>query len=177
MTSEHLEIERKYDAAPNLPWVDLSSLPGVRGLAEPKEKLLDATYYDTDDLALIRAGITLRRRTGGSDAGWHLKLPADGGARTEFGEPLGESTSPPPPLVDRIRVHVRDHDLEPVARIESRRTVHELLGEAGAVLAEAADDVVTASGRGEAGSADLVTWREWEIELVDGPAVLMDAAD
>jgi CHAD domain-containing protein len=177
MTSEHLEIERKYDAAPNLPWVDLSSLPGVRALAEAKEKLLDATYYDTSDLALIRAGITLRRRTGGSDAGWHLKLPADGGARTEFGEPLGESSTPPPALVDRIRVHVRDHDLEPVAGIKSRRIVHRLLGEAGATLAEAADDVVTASGRGEAGSADLVDWREWEIELVDGPAELIDAAD
>lgn len=177
MTSEHLEIERKYDAAQDLPWVDLSSLPGVRALAEPKEKLLDATYYDTDTLALIRAGITLRRRTGGSDAGWHLKLPAGDGARTEFGEPLGERTSAPAELVDRIRVHVRDHELHPVAGIKSRRTVHKLLGEADAVLAEAADDVVTASGSGEAGSADLTAWREWEIELVDGPAELIEAAD
>ena len=52
MTSEHLEIERKYDAARDLPWVDLSSLPGVRSLAGPAEKHLDATYYDTDTLAL-----------------------------------------------------------------------------------------------------------------------------
>jgi CHAD domain-containing protein len=177
MTSEHLEIERKYDAAQNLPWVDLSSLPGVRSLAEPKEKLLDATYYDTDTLALIRAGITLRRRTGGSDAGWHLKLPADAGARTEIGAPLGRRTTAPPELVDRIRVYVRDHELHPVAGIQSRRTVHALLGDADTVLAEAADDVVTATGRAEPGSADLVSWREWEIELVDGPAELIDAAD
>jgi CHAD domain-containing protein len=177
MTSEHLEIERKYEAAQDLPWVDLSSLPGVTSLAEPKEKLLDATYYDTETLALIRADITLRRRTGGSDAGWHLKLPAAAGARTEFGEPLGDPTTAPPALVDRIRVHVRDHALHPVAGIKSRRTVHQLLGAAGSVLAEAADDVVTASSHAGAGSADLVAWREWEIELVDGPAELMDAAD
>lgn len=177
MTSEHLEIERKYDAAQDLPWVDLSSLPGVASLAEPRAKLLDATYYDTDSLALIRAGITLRRRTGGSDAGWHLKLPAAQGARTEFGEPLGEATAAPPGLVDRIRVHVRDHDLLPVAGIRSRRTVHKLLDEAGAVLAEAADDVVAASGQGGSGSADLTEWREWEFELVDGPLELVDAAD
>jgi len=177
MTSEHLEIERKYDAAQDLAWVDLSSLPGVQALTEPKEKLLDATYYDTDRLALIRAGTTLRRRTGGSDAGWHLKLSAGAGARTEFGEPLGEPTTVPSALVDRIRVHVRDHELQPVAWIKSRRTVHKLLGEAGAVLAEAADDSVTASGRGQAGSADLTSWREWEFELVDGPPELIGAAD
>ena len=177
MTSEHLEIERKYDVTQDLPWVDLSSLPQVSTLADPTEKLLDATYYDTDALALIRAGITLRRRTGGSDAGWHLKLPAEGGARTEFGEPLGSPTAVPPELVDRIRVHVRDHPLHPVAGIKSRRTVHKLLGAGDVVLAEAADDVVTATGRGEAGSAELIAWREWEIELVAGPAQLMDAAD
>lgn len=177
MTSEHLEIERKYEVAPDLPWVDLSALPGVGSLAEPKEKLLDATYFDTDTLALIRAGITLRRRTGGSDAGWHLKLPAADGARTEFGEPLGDESSAPASLVDRIRVFVRDHELHPVAGIKSRRTVYKVLGEDGAVLAEAADDVVTATGRSGSGSADLTQWREWEVELVDGPAELIDAAD
>lgn len=177
MTSEHLEIERKYDAGEDLPWVDLSALPGVAALATPKEKLLDATYYDTESLALTRAGITLRRRTGGSDAGWHLKLPAADGARTEFGEPLGHHTVAPIALVDRVRVHVRDHELHPVAGIKSRRMVHKLLGAADEVLAEAADDVVNASSSGPTGSADLTSWREWEIELVDGPAELMDAAD
>ena len=177
MTSEHLEIERKYDAAPDLPWVDLSSLPGVQALAEPAQKHLDATYFDTDTLALTRAGITLRRRTGGSDAGWHLKVPASVGARTEFGEPLEGHETPPAELVDRVRVHVRDRELRPVAGIESHRTVHKLLGEADTVLAEAADDNVTASGSGGDGSADLSSWREWEIELVDGADALIDAAD
>ena len=39
---------------------------------------LDATYFDTPDLRLIRAGITLRHRTGEGDGGtgaWTLKLP------------------------------------------------------------------------------------------------------
>ncbi len=182
MTSEHLEIESKYDAAPDLPWVDLSSLPGVRALAEPTETQLDAIYYDTDTLALTRAGITLRRRTGGSDAGWHLKLPAGAGARTEYGEPLGRRTTVPAALVNRVRVHVRDHDLRPVVGIESRRTVHRLLGDGQAVLAEAADDVVATADVGKAaasdgGAAPRPSWREWEIELVDGPAELIDAAD
>ena len=37
---------------------------------------LAATYFDTADLRLAAAGLTLRRRTGGDDAGWHLKVPA-----------------------------------------------------------------------------------------------------
>jgi len=31
---------------------------------------LVATYFDTTDLALAATGVTLRRRTGGEDAGW-----------------------------------------------------------------------------------------------------------
>ncbi|WP_242418751.1 CYTH domain-containing protein, partial [Frankia sp. CpI1-P] len=41
----------------------------------PRTVTLDAVYYDSDDLRLARNQITLRRRTGGHDAGWHLKLP------------------------------------------------------------------------------------------------------
>ena len=39
---------------------------------EPTEFALSATYYDTADLRLARSGLTLRRRSGGTDAGWHL---------------------------------------------------------------------------------------------------------
>ena len=37
--------------------------------------MLEAVYYDTPNLRLLAEGVTLRRRTGGEDAGWHLKLP------------------------------------------------------------------------------------------------------
>jgi hypothetical protein len=37
-----------------------------------------------DDLRLIRAGITLWRRRGGDDAGWHLKLPLGADTRREM---------------------------------------------------------------------------------------------
>ena len=49
---------------------------GVAAVAPGAEQILDAIYHDTKDLRLLRAGVTLRRRTGGQDAGWHLKLPA-----------------------------------------------------------------------------------------------------
>src|SRR3712207_6771259 len=37
---------------------------------------LEAVYFDTPDLQLAAAGVTLRRRTGGGDSGWHLRSPA-----------------------------------------------------------------------------------------------------
>ncbi|MEO9197762.1 MAG: CYTH domain-containing protein, partial [Antricoccus sp.] len=66
------EIERKYDVPAGTPLPDLADIEGVQ-VGSPVEHLLEATYFDTVDLALARARITLRRRTGGDDAGWHLK--------------------------------------------------------------------------------------------------------
>ena len=68
------ETEAKYEAAPDLRLPTLDELPQVTTAVSVPEQLLVAVYYDTPDLRLLRAKITLRRRTGGSDAGWHLKL-------------------------------------------------------------------------------------------------------
>ncbi len=177
MTTKHVEIERKYDVGDDVAWVDVSAVEGVAALEPAQEFSLTATYYDTDARALARAGITLRRRTGGSDAGWTLKLPAGGGDRSECEEPLGDDDEPiPDSLLDLARAWVRDHDLRPVATLRTRRTVHRLIGESGAVLAEACDDVVTAQTPFADGSVTLTHWREWEIELVDGPVAVLDAA-
>ena len=81
---EHREVERKYDVGPD------AVVPDLPGAAEPVEHDLVATYYDTPDLRLQDARITLRRRTGGVDEGWHLKLPGEGDARVEVHAPLGE---------------------------------------------------------------------------------------
>src|SRR5215475_5052938 len=75
MATDTLEIERKYDAPESGRLPDLQDLPGVDAVAQPVEHHLEATYFDTPELRLVRHGITLRRRTGGADDGWHLKLP------------------------------------------------------------------------------------------------------
>ncbi len=84
MATEIREIERKYDAPPGAKLPDLSDLPEVAAESAPDEQTLEAEYYDTDDLRLIRTGITLRRRQGGGNAGWHLKLPLGGYSRREI---------------------------------------------------------------------------------------------
>ena len=71
------ETELKYEAGADAELPAFDGLPQV-ATAESAAELLVAIYYDTEDLRLLRAGITLRRRSGGHDAGWHLKLPAGG---------------------------------------------------------------------------------------------------
>ena len=51
------------------------------GSVGPEEQTLDAVYHDTEDPRLAQIEVTLRRRSGGHDAGWHLTLPADRAGR------------------------------------------------------------------------------------------------
>jgi CHAD domain-containing protein len=169
----HREIERAYAPAGQEGLPDLTELPGVARVGDPVVAELCATYVDTADLALARAGVSLRRRTGGSDEGWHLKVPADRG-RDEIHLPLTPEGEPPDELVAAVLGWTRRAPLGPVATIETRRTTYPLLDVAGGTLAEVADDRVTGT---PADGAPPVRWREWEVELVDGAPDLLEAAD
>ena len=171
----HLEIETKLDADPNFVLPDLSGRAGVVAIGTGVVHELEAIYLDSDDLRLIRHGTTLRRRTGGPDAGWHLKLPAAKHGRIEVQRELGRSEQEvPKELLGLVRVQLRDEPVGPVARITTRRTVHTLLGAGDVVLAEVADDEVVAESMG----SQLTTsrWREIEVELVDGDESVLEAA-
>ncbi|MFP3702171.1 CYTH domain-containing protein, partial [Burkholderia sp. SIMBA_013] len=70
-----METERKFDVDAATPLPALGKIDGVERVGDPAIHTLEAIYFDTRDMALARRRITLRRRTGGPDAGWHLKLP------------------------------------------------------------------------------------------------------
>ncbi|MBC9733954.1 CYTH and CHAD domain-containing protein [Nocardioides marmotae] len=175
MPRTHLEIEHTYappaDAEPP-GLAGEGGLPGVARVSEPVVHELHATYHDTSGLDLTAAGVTLRARTGGPDEGWHLKLPAAGG-REEMHHRLGRGETVPARLRELVVPWTRGEALAPVATVTTRRTVRQLLGEDGAVLAELADDEVTGTPTG----GPPVTWREWELELVEGDPSLLAAAD
>ncbi|SNR61804.1 CYTH and CHAD domain-containing protein [Blastococcus mobilis] len=170
MTSGHLEIETKYDVGGDFELPALDGLDGVATVDPPVEHALEAVYHDAADLRLLRARVTLRRRTGGPDAGWHLKLPA-GAARRELHAPLGRAVKKPPQaLMAPVAGILRGAPTGPVATLRTRRVVTALRDDDGRLLAEVADDTVTATALAvEAGRpAEVHVWREVEVELGDG---------
>src|SRR5918992_5357097 len=175
--ADKVEIERKYDADHDFVIPDLSGLPGCSGVSASETHLLVANYFDTEDLRLASRGITLRRRRGGDDAGWHLKIPAGPDAKHELRAPLGKAQTVPTRLAALVTAHTRGARLRPVARLETRRQVVRLLGDDGAVLAEVADDSVSGQLLDQVVDDSTVTaWREIEVELVDGTPELLRAA-
>ncbi|OBI71244.1 CYTH and CHAD domain-containing protein [Mycobacterium sp. E740] len=164
-TSRHLEVERKFDVLETTVSPSFDGLSSVVRVERSPEHSLEAVYFDTPDHDLAARRITLRRRTGGTDAGWHLKLPAGPDARTEVREPLGDDDAVPETLRDTVLAIVRDRPLVPVARISTRRTVDLLYGPDGTAVAEFCDDRVSAATEPD---GPRQSWREWELELVGG---------
>ena len=160
---DQVERELKYEV-PN-GWVlpDASRVTPDGASVQVETVRLHSAYYDTVDRDLLRHGVTLRRRTGDDDTGWHLKVPA-GEARTELRLPVDGETVP-----DEMRTLVRalsgDGPLHVIASLDTERTINRLLSSNGAVLAEIADDTVRAVATGDA--AVIQQWREVEIELGD----------
>lgn len=164
-TSRYTETERKFEVVESTVSPSFEGLSSVARIERSPSQSLAAVYFDTPDRDLARNKITLRRRTGGTDAGWHLKLPAGADTRTEVHAPLeGDAAQVPESLRDVVLAIVRDRPLAPVARINTTRIVELLYGPDGAPLAEFCDDQVTASAEG----GEEQFWREWELELKPG---------
>lgn len=192
----HLEVEIKLEAPAGVELPDLSTLPGVGRVEREATDELDAVYFDATDLRLVRAGITLRRRTGGHDEGWHLKLPEHDGARLEVRRPLGaQPRVVPAPLLALVRATLLGEPLTPVAHIRTTRTRLALLSDQDQRLAEVADDLVVAEAYAQpeivelveedeapetaekgADAAFVVHWREIEVELDKGDRELLGNA-
>ena len=182
---EHLEIERKYDADACLGLPSLHDVPGVSAVRGPEQLELQAVYFDTEDLRLLRRQVTLRRREGGPDEGWHLKRPSRGGARLELHAPLDAAPADavPAELACQVAAISRGAPLAPVVRMSTHRRVHHLDGpdpaEGGDSFRELAqvveDEVVAETLGSQVGQTS--SWSEIEVELVDGDLTLLDAVE
>lgn len=180
MATTHREIERKLRIPDDFPMPDLAALAadampsaGPFTVDAGAPFAMEATYFDTDQLSLIRWGVTLRRRTGGSDAGWHCKLPVGASSsvdddaatrgRDEVRMPLSASSdSVPPELGDIVAPLARGLRLEAVATVQNLRTPTVVHG-AGRPLVELVLDQVTVLHD----EAQLDRYREIEIEAID----------
>lgn len=134
------------------------------------DRSLDATYYDTVDLRLLSLGHTLRHRTGEGGVGtWTLKLAGvagevDGRDEITLDAPHG---LPPRPLLLLVAGVVGGEPVVEVAHLVTERRRHFAVYEHTDV--EIAVDVVTGTPAGTwSGTADPVSFRQLEIELVEG---------
>ncbi|MDO4918756.1 CYTH and CHAD domain-containing protein [Kocuria sp.] len=162
MVTQQVEIERKYDVAGRKkPKLKLHKLERFTA-GEPVEHHMSATYYDTADLALARAAVAVRRRTGGSDDGWHVKYET-GSARGELHlEPLKTAPARLPAALRKLLLGLTlGAELSPVATVDTHRTVYPVLSE-GEQHAELCVDRVAARDE----RAGVVReWTECEVEL------------
>lgn len=164
--NKHVEVEAKFSVSQSTTIPDLTEIHGVTGINGSEVHHLSAVYFDTDDLRLTRARITLRRRTGGNDAGWHIKFPGAFG-RTEIHGALdapgaGEDT-PPTTVLGHVRALLRGRSLQPIAQVDNERHVSYLSNDLGDTVGEFCDDHVSTVSHLPGGVRQQ--WREWEFEL------------
>lgn len=158
-----LETDREFE----LP--DLTEVADGLPVATLPPASLTATYYDTEDLVLLRAGITVRYRVGDGDPKWTVKLPEDGGDRFLSRREV-DVTAPEDPVpaevTDLLLARLRHRPLVVAARMETRRQEVEIRTGEGVRLVAVADDLVSVDGepafreveveRDEAAPDDLV---------------------
>lgn len=149
-------------------------LPDLRGADDglmasgPDEWRLEAVYFDTADLRLLRRGVTVRFRRGEQPAEmWTANLPqqvpALGLSRREISLPGGPA-SMPMLLEDLVRGWALGAPLMPVARLRTLRHRTTLFRGNGRTVAVVDDDEVSILHR----SRVAARFRELELELVDG---------
>ena len=162
MVSTQREREDKYDVDPHFMLPDLGGLVPTGGRLETGTANLTSVYYDTADRDLLRQHLTLRRRTGDTDAGWHLKVPADK-ARTEISLPPADGETIPDELATLVTGVALGKPLHQVAALSTVRRTQRLLDPDEQLLAEVADELVHATVAGDV--AVVSEWREVDVEL------------
>ncbi len=151
---------------------------GVSRAKRQVTRSLHAIYHDTEDLRLFRWGVTLRRREGGPDAGWHLKLPVDKAnatVRDELRLPLdaGSIGEVPRQLSDIVTPFTRGESLRPIAELRTERTPYLLYDTNGIAVAELVDDTVSIIDSG----VIVERFREIEVEALVDQASLSAIVD
>jgi len=162
MVTHQVEIERKYDVAgKKKPKLKLHKLEHFT-VGEAVEHDMSATYYDTAELLLARARVAVRRRTGGSDDGWHVKYET-GSVRGELHfEPLKTAPERVPAALRKVLLGLTlGEELTPVATVGTHRTLYPVLGEDGQ-YAELCLDAVSARDERAGVTRE---WTECEVEL------------
>lgn len=163
-----IERELKLGVWPGFELPDLRGKLNGAAPSLPRRYRLEAVYFDTVDLRLLRRGVTVRFRRGEQpEEMWTAKLPEEtpqvGLERREISVPGGAGKMPLL-LEDVVRGWAFGAPLVAVARLRTRRQRTTLCGSAGEVMAMVDDDEVSIIQRARVAAR----FRELELELADG---------
>ena len=147
---------------------DMSGL--VAGLTVGRDVVTEFTsvYFDTDDLRLTRAGMSLRFR---EPEGWTVKTSTSRtGSMLERDEHVivgpgggeGADLRPPEGALDLVRACGRTGEMGPVAELVTKRRLVELCDAAGTPVVQVTDDRVSGTRRG----TPFEPFSEIEVELL-----------
>jgi CHAD domain-containing protein len=183
-----VEEEWKYNADQRFSMPDLTQSLPTGGRVSPRPPItMRATYFDTADLRLARAGVSLRYRSSrrpashpeadGSALPWTVKLPTGTpGSRHEVERPATGASGPrssaaaiPADLLSLVTVYSRGSALVPTVTLRTIRTRYDLLGVDGEMLAEVSDDTVSVLDDRRVRSK----FREIEVERKNGRRKLL----
>lgn len=159
-----LEREAKFSVGPMFEVPDLTGvIEGSTAVKEARKRLI-ASYFDTDDLRLVRWGCSLRYRTG---EGWTVKLPVAVEDAALVRDELtfeGSAGRPPEAATDLVRAYVRSASLHPAVRLQTARSTTTLNDAEGKSFAAMVDDEVSVLD----GRRVAARFREVEVELAPG---------
>ena len=158
------ELEDKFEVDADWLLPPIADLVPDGGRLDQDVRRLENTYFDTPSAGLRLFGVTLRRRVGGSETGWQLKVP-NGTARTEL-QSGSRAKKLPAGLANSVTGLRAGERLDQVATMVTTRTAYRVIDARNELVLEIADDQVE-SARPD-GASMLHSWREVEVEL--GPA-------
>ena len=137
------ESEAKFEVDDGFEFPDMDGVVVDASLSPPTERVVEDTYYDTDDLRLLRWGCTFRHR---KRQGWTVKLPVASTARALVRDEInfrGRAGVVPPEAALLVASFTRGRALEPIASLRTARTVHTVTSSDGEQLVELVDDRVS----------------------------------
>jgi CHAD domain-containing protein len=159
-----------------------ASVPPAPGLSEVHHtdvappRVLDIERYDTADLRLATAGVTLAVLRDDSPPRWELHTPGEREPLhlpVDAKAPAGARLPLPAEIDELVRGVARGRNVRPVGRLHTTRTEHRLLDVSGARRASVVHDHVTLSTLGR--STHVEAWTE---VTIDAPEPLRaDLAD
>jgi CHAD domain-containing protein len=156
-----------------------ASAPPAPGLSEVHHtdvappRVLEIERYDTADLRLAAAGVTLAVLRDDSPARWELHTPGEREPLhlpVDPNAPAGARLPLPAEIDELVRGVARGRTVRPVGRVRTTRTEHRLLDVSGARRATLVHDHVSLSTIGR--STDVEAWTE---VTVDAPEPLRAA--